>query len=141
MVQPIRVAPTAANRALSLLRAIQYHHPTVCPCHSSPSHYHHHHHTPSLLNHAKRSLVTPSASSTQKEYAFEMAASSIRFGPGCTKEVGMDFKNMRARRVCVVTDSNVAKLDAMKQVVEALTMESIDFVVYDKTIIEPKDSS
>ena len=30
-----------------------------------------------------------------------MAASSIRFGPGVTKEVGMDFKNMGAQaRLC-----------------------------------------
>ncbi|MCJ1336373.1 hypothetical protein MMC09_001649 [Bachmanniomyces sp. S44760] len=70
-----------------------------------------------------------------------MAASSIRFGPGCTKEVGMDFKNMGAKRVCVVTDDNVAKLDAMKQVVEGLTREGVEFTVYQRTLVEPKDSS
>ena len=32
----------------------------------------------------------------------------------------MDFKNMGAKRVCVVTDANVSKLDAMRQVVEGL---------------------
>lgn len=79
--------------------------------------------------------------SRKKEYAFEMAASSIRFGPGCTKEVGMDFKNMGAKKVCVVTDVNVAKLDAMKQVIEGLTTEGIEFTVYDQTRVEPKDSS
>ena len=70
-----------------------------------------------------------------------MAASSIRFGPGCTKEVGMDFKNMGAKRVCVVTDGNVVKLDAMKQVAEGLTKEEVEFTVYDQTVVEPKDSS
>lgn len=70
-----------------------------------------------------------------------MAASSIRFGPGCTKEVGMDFKNMGSKRVCVVTDPNVAKLDAMKQVVEGLSQEGVDFTVFDQTRVEPKDSS
>jgi hypothetical protein len=79
--------------------------------------------------------------SRQKEYAFEMAASSIRFGPGVTKEVGMDFKNMGAQRVCVVTDSIVKNLDAMKQVVEGLTREGIEFTVYDGCRVEPKDSS
>ena len=64
-----------------------------------------------------------------------------RFGPGCTQEVGMDFKNMGSTRVCVVTDKNVAKLDAMRQVVEALTREGVDFTVYDGTMVEPKDSS
>lgn len=48
---------------------------------------------------------------------------------------------MGAKRVCVVTDSNVVKLDAMTQAVEALNKESIDFTVYEGTMIEPKDSS
>ncbi|KAI9844155.1 MAG: hypothetical protein M1837_005755 [Sclerophora amabilis] len=138
MVSAIRVAPTAARRAQNLLRTIQYSHPPSCPCHSNPGH---HHHTPSLLNHAKRSLATPVDASRQKEYAFEMAASSIRFGPGCTKEVGMDFKNMGAKKVMVVTDSTVAKLDAMKQVVEGLSREGVEFEVYARTVVEPKDSS
>ena len=70
-----------------------------------------------------------------------MAASSIRFGPGCTKEVGMDFKNIGAKRVCVVTDGNVSKLDAMSQVAEGLSREGVEFTVYSKTRVEPKDSS
>ncbi len=70
-----------------------------------------------------------------------MAASSIRFGPGCTKEVGMDLRNIGTSRVCVVTDANVVKLHAMKQVVEALSKEDIEFTVFDRTMIEPKDSS
>lgn len=53
----------------------------------------------------------------------------------------MDFKNMGAKRVCVVTDGNVAKLDAMKQVVEGLNREGIEFTVYERTQVEPKDSS
>jgi len=79
--------------------------------------------------------------SRQKEYAFEMAASSIRFGPGCTKEVGMDFTNMGAKKVMVVTDTTVRELSAMKQVVEGLEREGIQYEVYDKTRVEPKDYS
>lgn len=70
-----------------------------------------------------------------------MAASSIRFGPGVTKEVGMDFKNMGAKRVCVVTDSTVLHLDAMKQVEEGLTREGVEYTVFSKCKVEPKDSS
>ena len=70
-----------------------------------------------------------------------MAASNIRFGPGCTKEVGMDFKNMRSKKVMVVTDSTVAKLDAMKQCREGLETEGIEYIVYDKARVEPKDTS
>jgi hydroxyacid-oxoacid transhydrogenase len=70
-----------------------------------------------------------------------MAASSIRFGPGVTQEVGMDLKNLNVKRVAVVTDETVDKLDAMRQVREALTREGIDFQVFNKTRVEPKDSS
>ncbi len=48
---------------------------------------------------------------------------------------------MGARRVCVVTDETVDKLYAMKQVREALDSEGIQYDVYNKTRIEPKDSS
>lgn len=70
-----------------------------------------------------------------------MAASSIRFGPGVTKEVGMDFKNMGAKRVCVVTDKTVDKLAAMNQVREGLAREGINFEVYSDVHVEPKDYS
>jgi len=60
-----------------------------------------------------------------------MAASSIRFGPGVTKEVGMDFKNMGAKKVCVVTDSVVRELNAMRQVEEGLKREGVEYFVYD----------
>jgi len=70
-----------------------------------------------------------------------MAASNIRFGPGCTKEVGMDFTNMGAKKVCVVTDATVEKLDAMKFSKEALDREGIEYVIYSKTRVEPKDTS
>lgn len=89
----------------------------------------------------KRSLATPVDQSVQKEYAFEMAASSIRFGPGCTKEVGMDFKNMGAKKVMVVTDSTVLNLDAMKQVSEGLEREGVKFEVFSNVRVEPKDYS
>ncbi|KAK1771856.1 Hydroxyacid-oxoacid transhydrogenase [Phialemonium atrogriseum] len=139
----IRVSPNRATRALNLLRTIQYTHPPSCPCHSNPGH--HHHASPAVVPFARRTsrrnYATPQDASQLKEYAFEMAASSIRFGPGVTQEVGMDLKNMDAKRVCVVTDETVDKLDAMRQVREALTREGINFTVYNKTRIEPKDSS
>ena len=134
----VRIAPSAATRAVNLLRTVQYGHPANCPCHASPGHQHP---TTSILSQAKRSFATPVDTSRRPDYAFEMAASSIRFGPGCTKEVGMDFKNMGSKRVCVVTDLNVAKLDAMKQVEEGLGREGVEYTVYERTMVEPKDSS
>ena len=53
----------------------------------------------------------------------------------------MDFKNMGAKKVCVVTDTNVGKLNAMKQVVEGLGQQGVEFTVYERTMVEPKDSS
>ncbi|KAI9727048.1 MAG: hypothetical protein M1834_008516 [Cirrosporium novae-zelandiae] len=141
MVPPFRIVPTAAARATSLLRTLQFTHPPSCPCHSNPSHHHPHISPFQASRQATRHLATPIDSSQEREYAFEMAASSIRFGPGCTKEVGMDVKNLGAKKVCVVTDANVVKLDAMKQVVEGLEKEGVEYVVWDKTRVEPKDSS
>ncbi|KAK6856227.1 iron-containing alcohol dehydrogenase-domain containing protein [Apiospora arundinis] len=141
MVAAVRIAPSAATRAASLLRTVQYAHPPNCPCHSNPGH-HHHQAKSQVDRYAQRASRRGYASPMdQKEYAFEMAASSIRFGPGVTKEVGMDFKNMGAKRVCVVTDSTVRRLTAMKQVEEALTKEGVEFEVFDKVRVEPKDSS
>ncbi|RMY71608.1 hypothetical protein D0862_14587 [Hortaea werneckii] len=136
----IRVAPSRAQRAINLLRTVNSA-SSSCPCHSNPQHHHNAH--PSLNPFAgnRRRLATPMDTSQQKEYAFEMAASSIRFGPGCTKEVGMDFKNLGAKKVMVVTDETVRKLDAMKQVQEGLDREGIPFEVFSKTRVEPKDYS
>jgi hydroxyacid-oxoacid transhydrogenase len=145
---------------VNLLRSIQFSHSSSCPCHSNPNHHHHHQHgasSPSATvsrfadrtasnvlghgNDSRRGYATPRDPAQQKEYAFEMAASSIRFGPGVTREVGMDFKNMGARRVCVVTDPTVDKLEAMRQVREALEAEGVEYVVYAGVKVEPKDYS
>lgn len=132
----IRIAPSRAQRALNLMRTVNSG-TSVCPCHSNPGH--HHHHNPFAGN--RRRLATPVDATQQKEYAFEMAASSIRFGPGCTKEVGMDVKNLGAKKVIVVTDSTVAKLDAMKQTIEGLEREGVSYEVYSDVRVEPKDYS
>lgn len=136
----VRVAPSRAQRAVNLLRAVNSG-SSSCPCHSNPQHHHNAHHAHNPLMGHRRSLATPVNHSQQKEYAFEMAASSIRFGPGCTKEVGMDFKNLGAKKVMVVTDGTVQKLDAMRQVQEGLDREGIQYEVYSKTRVEPKDYS
>lgn len=53
----------------------------------------------------------------------------------------MDFRNLGAKKVCVVTDKTVDKLDAMRQVREGLTKEGISFEVFNNVRVEPKDSS
>ena len=49
-----------------------------------------------------------SESSLEKEYAFEMTTSNLRYGPGVTKEVGMDVQNLGIKKLCVFTDKNVS---------------------------------
>lgn len=70
-----------------------------------------------------------------------MAASSIRFGPGSTQEVGMDFANMKAKNVLVITDKIIRNLHPMKTAIEALERAGIQFEVFDDVRTEPKDYS
>ncbi len=77
----------------------------------------------------------------EHEYAFEVAASNIRFGVGVTREVGMDLADIGARRVMVVTDPNLAKLPPAAAVLESLDREGIELSLFDRVHIEPTDAS
>ena len=77
----------------------------------------------------------------EHEYAFEMATSSIRYGPGVTREVGMDLAQLKARRVMVVTDPNLAKLPPVEKVLESLDKEKIEYEMFDRVHVEPTDLS
>ena len=63
----------------------------------------------------------------QKDYAFQMGSSNLRFGPGVTREVGMDLADMGVRRVLVFTDPNLKDSQPMQTVSEALKQSGIDF--------------
>jgi hydroxyacid-oxoacid transhydrogenase len=73
--------------------------------------------------------------------AFEMAASNIRFGPGVTREVGMDLEDAGARRVMVLTDRVVARLPPVAAVLESLEASGIAATLYDGVRVEPTDES
>jgi len=75
------------------------------------------------------------------ETAFEMAASSIRFGPGVTREVGMDLADLGARNVLVVTDRILRNLSPVQTVLESLETNRIAATVYDRVRVEPTDES
>src|SRR5712691_4420569 len=75
------------------------------------------------------------------DIAFEMAVSSVRFGVGVTREVGMDLKELGARLVMVVTDPIVAKLPPARIVVESLERSGVAYAVYDRVRVEPSDES
>jgi hydroxyacid-oxoacid transhydrogenase len=75
------------------------------------------------------------------EIAFEMATSSVRFGAGVTREVGMDLAGLGARRVLVVTDQVLSHMRPVASVLESLEQNRIGYVLYDRVRIEPSDES
>ena len=75
------------------------------------------------------------------ETAFTMDTSRVKYGPGVTREVGYDMANFGAKRVMVVTDERVAKLEPVAITMAALRAEGIDAVLYDQVRVEPSDKS
>lgn len=75
------------------------------------------------------------------ETAFTMDTSSIKYGPGVTKEVGYDMKKLGARRVMVATDPNLTDSEPVTVTLEALQQENIETVLFDKVRVEPTDDS
>ncbi len=75
------------------------------------------------------------------ETAFQMATSTIRYGPGVTREVGMDLADMGVRHVLVLTDPNVAGLSPVSAVLESLDRENVRHTLFDRVRIEPTDQS
>src|SRR5437867_4481461 len=76
-----------------------------------------------------------------QEIAFEMATSSVRFGVGVTREVGMDLADLKIRRVMVLADPNLVQLAPVTTALQSLTDHKIDFSLFDRIRIEPSDES
>ena len=73
--------------------------------------------------------------------AFELASSSIRYGPGVTRELGMDLADAGVKRVMVVTDPYLKELPPVAAVLQSLAGEGMDVSLYDKAQVEPTDVS
>ncbi len=73
--------------------------------------------------------------------ASELAAGNIRFGPGVTREVGMDLADLGARRVMVLTDPHLKTLPPVGAVLEAIENQAIHASLFDRVRIEPTDGS
>jgi hydroxyacid-oxoacid transhydrogenase len=76
-----------------------------------------------------------------KDFAFEMAASTVRFGVGVSREVGMDLAGLGTRRALVLTDPVLKPLVPVQTVLESLERSRVPFTVYDRVRIEPSDES
>ena len=75
------------------------------------------------------------------DYAFEMAASNIRFGPGTTLELGMDLADLGIKRVMVLTDPYLRDLPPVQRVLDSLSGQKIAYSLFDQVRIEPTDTS
>lgn len=75
------------------------------------------------------------------DIAFEMASSSVRFGPGVTREIGSDLAEWQVRRVAVFTDANLVKLGPVTRVLESLETHGIAYELFDRVRVEPTDRS
>ncbi|EGG21713.1 iron-containing alcohol dehydrogenase [Cavenderia fasciculata] len=90
-------------------------------------------------------IVEPS----QTEYAFEMATSNIKFGPGCTHEIGQDLIDLKIKNVCVFADPHLLAMSTtgtggespVSVVLHSLKKAGINFVIYSNISIEPTDES
>ena len=75
------------------------------------------------------------------ETAFTIDTSSIKYGPGVTREVGHDMRRLGAQRVMVLTDAQLAQGAAVATAVAALKAAGIDAVLFDQVRVEPTSSS
>jgi len=76
-----------------------------------------------------------------KETAFEMAASSVRFGVGATREVGAELAELSVRKVLVLTDPVLSRMGPVQTVLESLNDNRVPFALYDRVRVEPTDES
>jgi hydroxyacid-oxoacid transhydrogenase len=81
------------------------------------------------------------AGTMAKDIAFEMAVSSVRFGVGVTREVGMDLADLGARRALVITDPTLAAMRPVAIVMESLRDSGVPATLYDRVRVEPSDES
>src|SRR5690348_14489260 len=70
-----------------------------------------------------------------------MAVSSIRFGKGVTREVGMDLADLGVKNALVITDPVVRALPPVKTVIDSLEASKIKYAIYDRVRVEPTDES
>src|SRR5947209_6778958 len=66
------------------------------------------------------------------EYAFETAASAIRFGAGATREVGADLTDLGVRHALVFTDPNLRNRHPVVTALESLERNKVPFTLFDR---------
>lgn len=77
----------------------------------------------------------------EKDTAFQMAASNIRFGQGITREVGMDLVDLGTKRTLLVIDPALRPMAIGEAVVESITAAGVECEIFDGVVVEPTDQS
>ncbi len=70
-----------------------------------------------------------------------MAVAAVRYGPGVTRELGMELADRGIRRALIVTDPVIAKLSPARAVVDSLDANGVQWVMYDRVRVEPTEES
>ena len=73
--------------------------------------------------------------------AYEIATSNIRFGPGTTKEIGMDLKDLGLQRVMVLTDPNLREQAPVQTALAAIAEAGVEYALFDQVRVEPTNAS
>ena len=76
-----------------------------------------------------------------KENIFTMDTSGIKFGNGCTEEVGYEAKRFGIGKALVITDKKIEKLGLFQKVKDSLGRYGVEFSVYNDVVTEPTDTS
>lgn len=76
-----------------------------------------------------------------RETAFTMDTSSIKYGPGATRELGADMAALGAKRVMLLTDANLMPGEQVAVASDSLHAAGIDAVRFYHVRVEPSDIS
>uniref|UniRef100_A0A1B0CPT7 Probable hydroxyacid-oxoacid transhydrogenase, mitochondrial n=1 Tax=Lutzomyia longipalpis TaxID=7200 RepID=A0A1B0CPT7_LUTLO len=98
-----------------------------------------------LQNISKASCRCPSHSTDTgggvKDNAFEMSSSTIRYGPGVSRELGADLANLKVKNVCLLVDKNLVDKPSVRTAFDSLAKHKIPYETFQDVRVEPTDSS
>lgn len=63
----------------------------------------------------------------------------IRYGAGMLKTLGEELKNLKARKVMVITDKGLVNAGMVEKVITIINDENMDYIIYDEVEANPKD--
>ncbi|MCY4526746.1 MAG: iron-containing alcohol dehydrogenase, partial [Anaerolineaceae bacterium] len=76
-----------------------------------------------------------------RETIFTMDTSSIKYGPGATRELGQDMAVPGTRRVMLLSDENLVYGEQVDVARESLKEAGIEVVTFSRVRVEPSDAS